>query len=183
MAAALRTREPRAVSALVDAVGERLLRSAYLLCGHEADAQDLVQETFFQALRTAHRYRGESSVYTWLHGILLNLTRHYHRERKRIVACETVPEAAATEECPVASDRVVASSALQTALLKLSEPHREILVLRFYEHMRVYEIAEHLGISDGTVKSRLHYALNKMQKLMPEEMNLFGSRGTEVRTR
>jgi RNA polymerase sigma-70 factor (ECF subfamily) len=62
-----------------------LFRSACLLCGDQAEAQDLVQETLLQAVRSADRFRGRSSLYTWLHGILLNLTRHYHRDRKRLV--------------------------------------------------------------------------------------------------
>src|SRR5713101_10138041 len=83
--AALRGQDPEAVQELVQSYGDRLLRSAFLLCGHETDAQDLVQETFLQAFRSAHRFRGHSRVYTWLHAILLNLTRHYHRGRERVI--------------------------------------------------------------------------------------------------
>ncbi len=54
---------------LIESYGDRLLRSACLLCGDETEAQDLVQETFVQALKSAHRFRGDSAVYTWLHGI------------------------------------------------------------------------------------------------------------------
>jgi RNA polymerase sigma-70 factor (ECF subfamily) len=183
MAEALRTRHPHALRQLVDAVGDRLLRSAFLLCGHEADAQDLVQETFLQALRTAHRYRGDSSVYTWLHGILLNLTRHYHRSRKKIVYCGELPEGEPVlPDEELRGDRDFARSALKQGLLSLSEPHREVLVLRFFEHMKIDEIATHLRLSSGTVKSRLHYALAEMEKRLPREVNLFGSKGTKVRT-
>ena len=45
--------------------------------------------------------------------------------------------------------------------------------------MKIHEIASHLGISKGTVKSRLHYAIGEMQKLLPDELNLFGACGTE----
>jgi RNA polymerase sigma factor (sigma-70 family) len=184
LSAGLRNREPQAMLHLVDALGDRLLRSAYLLCGHEADAQDLVQETFLQAWRTAHRYRGESSVYTWLHGILLNLTRHHHRARKRLVYCEAPPEheAVSPQDEVLLGDREFACGALQELLLHLSEAHREVLVLRFFENMKVDQIAAHLGISSGTVKSRLHYALREMHRLMPSELNVFAGGGTEVRT-
>src|SRR4051812_41829933 len=73
------------VQEFIDSHGDRLLRSAYLLCGNEAEAQDLVQETLIQALASWPRFRGESALYTWLHGILLNLCRRYHRKQKRLV--------------------------------------------------------------------------------------------------
>jgi RNA polymerase sigma-70 factor, ECF subfamily len=71
----LRSQDPGAVQELVVSHGDRLFRSACLLCGDQAEAQDLVQETLFQAVRSAPRFRDCSTGYTWLHGILLNLTR------------------------------------------------------------------------------------------------------------
>src|SRR5438046_3753449 len=70
---------------VIEANGDHLVRSAYLLCGDETEAQDLVQETFLQALKSAHRFRGDSAVYTWLHGILRNLCCRHLRPQKRLV--------------------------------------------------------------------------------------------------
>jgi len=56
-----------------------------------------------------------------------------------------------------------------------------VLVLRFFEGMKIHEIASELGVSRGTVKSRLHYALAEMQRLLPGEMNLFSAEGTNQR--
>ena len=178
---ALRSQDPEAVRELVAAYGDRLFRSACLLCGDEAEAPVLVQETFLQAVRAAHRFGGRSSVYTWLHGILLNLTRHYHRDRKRMIYDEALArqETAVVEEQPSRLDFEVASRALADALRQLSGPHREVLVLRYYEEMKLHEIAAHLGISRGTVKSRLHYAIAEMRRRLPGELNLFGGCGTE----
>lgn len=180
---ALRRQDPEGLAELVDAVGDRLLRSACLLCGQESDAQDLVQETFLQAFRSAHRFRAQSSVYTWLHGILLNLSRHHHRQRGRIVYDDLLiagQDEAAPGDALLAVDFETASASLQEALQRLPETFREILILRFYEEMKLDEIATHLKLPRGTVKSRLHYALKQMQKLLPNELNLFGSRGTEI---
>lgn len=181
--AALRGEDPEAASELVDTCGERLFRSAFLLCGHEADAKDLVQETFLQATRSASQFRGQSSVYTWLHGILLNLTRHYHRDRKRAVFEPVAPESEQlVESAPVFSqaDVSASASALREALAKLSNVHREVVVLRYFENLKINEIATTLGIAQGTVKSRLHYAIGELQRLLPAEMNLFGAQGTDV---
>jgi RNA polymerase sigma-70 factor (ECF subfamily) len=140
-----------------------------------------VQETFLQAVRSAHRFGGRSGVYTWLHGILLNLTRHYHRDRKRMIYDEALArrESVTVEENPNRLDVETTSCALADALRQLSDPHREVIVLRFYENLRIHEIADRLGISSGTVKSRLHYAIAQMQRRLPNELNLFGACGTE----
>ena len=177
----LRSQDPGAMQELVVAYGDRLFRSACLLCGNEAEAQDLVQETFLQAVRSAHRFGGRSSVYTWLHGILLNLTRHYHRDRKRLVYDEELAHAepAPPDETPNGLDVEMTTGALAKALRRLSGPHREVIVLRFYEDMKIHEIAARLGISKGTVKSRLHYAIAEMQRRLPTSLNLFSARGTQ----
>jgi RNA polymerase sigma-70 factor, ECF subfamily len=177
----LRARDPGAVQELVASCGDRLFRSACLLCGNETEAQDLVQETLLQSIRSAARFRRRSTLYTWLHGILLNLTRHYHRDRKWVVYDEDLahretPPAEANLSGP---DFEAASDALAEGLQSLSGPHREVLVLRFYEEMKLHEIAAHLGVSKGTVKSRLHYAIAELQRRLPEELNLFGAGGTQ----
>lgn len=179
--AALKDQDPGAVQELVAAYGNRLLRSACLLSGNPGEAPDLVQETLLQAFCSASRFEGRSSVYTWLHAILLNQTRHYHRKRHRIIYDEELArqEMPLSDEPPSQLDIATSSSALMETLRRLSEPHREVLVLRYFENMKVHEVAAQLEISAGTVKSRLHYALAEMRKLMPDEMNLFGPTGTE----
>jgi len=177
--AAFKRREHAAVQELVQSCGDRLLRSAFLLCGNEADAQDLVQETFLQALQSAHRFAGRSSIYTWLHAILLNLSRDLRRKRKRFVSDDEPEEGLLSAEDVPQLDAEFASSTLAGALRRLSPAHREVLVLRFYENMKIHEIAAHTGVSRGTIKSRLHYAIAEMQKIVPAELNLFGAKTTK----
>jgi RNA polymerase sigma-70 factor (ECF subfamily) len=167
----------------VHAHGDRLLRSAYLLCGDANEAQDLVQETFLQALRSADRFRGESAAYTWLHGILLNVSRHHWRKQKRMVLDENVAlETPIDGSAPAEADREARATGVARALQTLSPEHREVIVLRFYENLKIHEIAAQTGISAGTVKSRLHYALRCLEKLVPEELNLFAAEGTHDRS-
>ncbi len=183
LVAALKAGDSASLDALMESYGTRLLRSATLLCGNETEAQDLVQDTFVEAVRSVHRFRGGSRLYTWLHSILLNLTRHHRRDNRRLVYDNELAaqEVAAPEERPEAQDLEAASAALARALRQLSESHREVLVLRYYEHMKIPEMATHLGVSAGTVKSRLHYAILEMKKILPPEMNLFGPGGTKER--
>ncbi len=173
--------DPEALEALVESCGDRLFRSAFLLCGNETDAEDLVQGTFLQGLRSFHRFRNQSSIYTWLHSILLNLVRHYHRTRHRLVydgdAAKTEP--ALLEEAQSGLDLELTSAALLDAMARLSAPHREVLVLRYYEDLPIREMAVQLRVSEGTVKSRLHYAILELQKHFPMHLNLFGALGTK----
>ena len=184
LVAALKCRDQAAIEALIETHGTRLLRSATLLCGNETNAQDLVQDTFVEAFRSIHRFRGQASLYTWLHSILLNLTHHYHRKSKRLVYDNELAaqEVLVSEDRPSSLDLESASMDLTRALRQLSHPHREVLILRFYEHMKIDGMARHLGISKGTVKSRLHYAIREMQKLFPKEVNLFSVEGTKEKT-
>jgi RNA polymerase sigma-70 factor (ECF subfamily) len=176
---ALKDRDPVAAQELLDAYGDRLLRSAFLLCGNEAEAQDLVQETLLQAFRSIHRFQGRSSIYTWLHAILLNLSRHHRRSQRRIIYDDDLVNRETADENPVHPDANAASSALRRALRQLSALHREVIILRYYEDLKIHEIAAELGISKGTVKSRLHYALQQLQTFLPGELNLFGPGNTE----
>jgi RNA polymerase sigma-70 factor (ECF subfamily) len=170
------------LQALIDAYGDRLLRSACLLCGDETEAQDLVQETFVQALKSAHRFRGESAVYTWLHGILLNLCRRHFRKQKRLVFEEERVLKETVQPSPADDlDRDFCAKALAQAVQKLSPEHREVIVLRYYENLKIEEMARHIGVSKGTVKSRLHYAVRCLEQFIPREMNLFVSGDTHNR--
>lgn len=167
------------IQEFIDSKGNRLLRSAYLLCGDETEAQDLVQETLIQAIKSWKKFRGESAPYTWVHGILLNLCRSHHRKQKRLVYDE---ELLLNETCQADHatnlDHDFCATKLTQAMQQLSQEHREIIVLRFYEGMKIEEIAQQTGVSKGTVKSRLHYAMRCLEKIIPRELNLFAADDT-----
>jgi RNA polymerase sigma-70 factor, ECF subfamily len=164
---------------LIDAHGNRLYRSAWLLCGDETEAQDLVQETFLQALKSAGRFRGNSAVYTWLYGILRNVCHRHLRKQHRLVFDEAlVLKESVAPGLSNELDQDFRAAKLAQALQKLSPDHREVVVLRYYERLKIHEIAQRTGVSIGTVKSRLHYAVRCLEQLVPREMNLFVSTGT-----
>ncbi|MDB6037903.1 MAG: polymerase, sigma-24 subunit, subfamily [Verrucomicrobiales bacterium] len=163
----------------VEAHGDRLLRSAYLLCGNETEAQDLVQETIIQAIQSWRGFRGESALYTWIRGILLNLCRRHHRKQKRLVYDgELVLRETFHYDHAQQMDQDFCAERVTQAMQELSEEHREVLILRYFENMKIAEIAQQTGVSGGTVKSRLHYAVRCLELLIPQEMNPFASEGT-----
>jgi len=167
------------IQEFMDLHGDRLLRSAYLLCGDATEAQDLAQETLVQAIKSWRHFRADSALYTWVHGILLNLCRRYHRKQKRLVYGDDLLREESTSDTVVpTSDLDFCAAKLAQAIQALSQEHREVVVLRYYDNLKIHEIAWQIGVSSGTVKSRLHYAVRHLEHLMPQEMNQFASDGT-----
>jgi len=120
------------VQEFLDAHGDRLLRSAYLMCGDEMEAQDLVQETLIQAIKSWRGFRGESGPYTWIHGILLNLCRRHHRKRKRLVYNEElVLKETFQADHAREMDQDFYVARLTKAMQELSQEHREVTYAGF----------------------------------------------------
>ncbi|MCP4218320.1 MAG: RNA polymerase sigma factor [bacterium] len=172
---ALKEGKTEAVGTLVATYRQRLLRSAFLLCGLEQDAEDMVQEAFFQAMRSIGNFKGKSSLYTWLYAIMVNIFRQRLRKKKSLSVdgsiMERFPAARVDQEKNL--DRQKVASALQAGLQTLSGNHREVVVLRYYDGLKIEEISVALGISKGTVKSRLHYAARQIKKNISPDLNLF----------
>jgi len=164
---------------------ERLLHSALVMCGNKSEAEDLVQETFLKALKLARRFRGDSSVHTWLHGILLNVRHHALREQKKqkylILDDELAQRATVGPDSADAADQAFCADRLAEALTHLSPEHREAIVSRYYGDLTIHEIAARTAVCEGTVKSRLHYALRSLARFLPKELNAFLSTGTHHR--
>jgi RNA polymerase sigma-70 factor, ECF subfamily len=175
----LRAGDARAAGEMFDRYGDRLLRSATLLCGDRDMARDLAQETLLRAVRSATRCRGTSALYTWLHGILLNVTRQMRRRAWRLRYTDALPETAAdSARSALTLDDETLAASLARALGQLSARHREAVVLRYYEGMSLAEIAVCAGVGVGTVKSRLFHAIRRLQRLVPEELNLLLTKDT-----
>jgi len=84
--------DPHAIDRIVETYGTRLLRAAFLLCGNREDAEDVVQDTFLAFAKTLHRFRQESSIYTWLYGIMRNISHNHRRKSARLIFTDSVPQ-------------------------------------------------------------------------------------------
>jgi RNA polymerase sigma-70 factor (ECF subfamily) len=149
----------RAFHALLDPHMDRLYRLAVSLIGNAADAEDVLQETFAGAYRGLSKFEGRASVGTWLTRILVLQTARFRRDRRRkpMGALGSESEGPADGK-PSGLGGVDARIDIQAALLQLSPAHREVLVLREFEQMSYEEIADVVGVPQGTVESRLHRA-------------------------
>jgi RNA polymerase sigma-70 factor (ECF subfamily) len=154
------------------------------LLHNHADAEEITQDTFVRAHLNLSRFRGESSLATWLHRIALNLARNrywYFFRRKRhatlSLECPVGLEGDATVADLLAADapdpsressREEFSNLVAACLEKLDPAHRRILALRVLQDRSYEEIAVELGINPGTVKSRIARAREKLRTLLAE---------------
>lgn len=154
----------------VQQYSERIQRAALVLSGNPWDAEDLAQETFLQAARDGHRFRGSSSVYTWLYGILLNIERHRRRRsgtwrRKFRVLCDEYDQRPQTSLGSGARVEVEEwKKSLWATVAQLPDGQRQVLVLRFSEGLKYEEIAQVLDCPLGTVKSRIYHGLAALRQ-------------------
>ena len=155
----------------------RIHRAALVLTGNPWDADDLAQETFLVLARQWRQFRGQSSWYTWLYGVLLNLERVRRRraglgrEKLQVLWNE---EAVEDRSHPPASAPVEAAEwkkSLWGSVAQLSDGQRQSLVLRFSEGLSYEEIAAVLECPLGTVKSRIFHGLLALRTLLQQSGN------------
>ena len=150
---------------------------AYRLVGNREDALEVVQESFIHVMRGIQTFRGQSSFRTWLYRIVTHAALDYRRWRALRVAdsldsdTSTEPVAQASDRSPqeAAADRDL-GAAIDKALSNISEKNRAALILFAIEGMPYKEVADVLGISIGTVMSRIFNARQRLRELLATEI-------------
>jgi RNA polymerase sigma-70 factor (ECF subfamily) len=154
-----------------------IVNLARAMTGSDSDADDLAQETFVRAWRGFAKFRGESTVRTWLHGIALNVIRTHRAKRSRagqlfsVLSRREPGEEDPLEQMPAVEDlegRLVARDAIDRALAALPADLRETLVLRDIQGLEYREISAVLGVPIGTVESRIFRARQRLKPLLEE---------------
>jgi len=152
---------------IVQRHGRYLFTIARSLTNTDADAEDVVQEVFMALLKA--RFRGESSLRTFLVSILMRqaaLVRRKHKPWMRLADSEEgVIEAQQSATVRSEEPAVNAKIDLADLLKQLSPEHREVVILRELEGLTYDEIAKSLAIARGTVESRLHRAREALQQI------------------
>lgn len=145
-----------------------LRRYARALTGDAAAADDLVQDCAERALSRAHLWRRPGNMRAWLFTIMHNLNANNRRRaasRPRLAAIHDLPE----PSWPAGQLERLATNQTLAAINRLSEAHREVLILVAIEGMAYAEAAEILGVPPGTVMSRLSRARDQLREFMAEE--------------
>lgn len=168
-----------AFAALIAKYENRVYRFGLKMCGHVEDAEDVVQDTFVSAFRFLKDFRGDASLLTWLMKIASSACLKKRRLRKNqprdFLPFDEAPEPGRGLEESSQSQRpegLVISreihERLQTAIAKLPEHYRIVLVLRDMEGLSVKETAETLDLTESAVKVRLHRARAMLFRLYNE---------------
>ena len=160
---------------------ERLYSVIYNMTFNHDDAADLTQESFVKAFRSLGKFKGKSSFFTWLYRIGVNMTlSHLQRKKTRkFFSFEQISdEYGSSKEFEKLSSSESSSvrntllnelhQKLNEALLKLSDKHRTIVVLFEIDGLSHREISKIMKCTEGTVRSRLHYAKLQLQSLLSD---------------
>ena len=175
-----RQQDMAAYDELIRRYQRKIYQLVYNMTSNRQDAEDLVQDVFVKAYTALKYFKGDSSFYTWVYRIAVNRTINFLKKRNRNPglslddmdrAVERDPDYVElrSRESPV---RDASLSELQKklneALQTLSEKHRSVVVLHDIQGVQHDEIARMLGCSEGTVRSRLFYARQELQKQLTE---------------
>ncbi|QKW06486.1 sigma-70 family RNA polymerase sigma factor [Streptomyces sp. NA04227] len=155
----------------LDASQERRVCAVLALGGvPQADVPDGVQQVRLRLLeRAARGLEAPRDVSAWAAVVASNLAMDWHRARKRQTGLGERLAALRQEQQPGAEDSSVLSLAVARGLDALPDPQRQVVVLRFYADLPVRSIAEELGVPEGTVKSRLHSAVQTLRVRLHED--------------
>jgi len=169
---------------------EKVFTIAQNVLHNRADAEEIAQDTFIRAHRGLAKFRGDSSLATWLHHVTVNLARnrywYFHRRRRHATLsldCPLSDDSAGTfadlmpSSAPQPSREAISgefTELVTTCMEKLPAQQREILAMRNVLNRSYDEIANALGIEVGTVKSRIARARGQLRSLMAESCPEFG---------
>lgn len=134
---------------------------AHRFTGSEDLALDVMQETFLYFLKKFPGFRLTAQMKTFLYPAVKNLSIAARRKASRVQSTEAEQHHLA--QLPAADITFTNSTELSAALANLSEDHREVLLLRFVDDLSLAEIADATAVPLGTVKSRLHHALETLR--------------------
>ena len=148
----------------------RLYSVALRLVGNPADAEDLLQEIFLAAHRKLDTFRGESSLGTWLYRLATNLCLDHLRSRtgRSRHVTDSIDDEPGLFDVATSSlaEQTVTKMDLERALARLPEGCRSAFVLHDVEGLEHREVAEILGVAEGTSKSQVHKARLKLRKML-----------------
>ncbi len=172
--------DTRAFDALILKYGDKLYGLVYNMTSHKEDTHDLLQEIFARAYQSLGKFKGNSTFYTWIYQISVNLTLNFLKKRKRRSGLSLNDLDSSVQQDPALIDTTHEANPerqtnlnelqikLNEAMQTLSEPHRMVVTMFDIQGISHAEIARILKTSEGTIRSRLHYAHIRLQSALQD---------------
>lgn len=174
----LREGDETALAPLVEKYKRMVHRLAMQITKNHEDANDVMQETFIKVYQSIHTFRQEAAFETWVYRIAVNEALNFvkRRERRRESSLETTDESEFNTEIlrkaeinndpEIQAEKAELRHWVTKAVNSLSLKHRIVVILHELEGLTHAEIASILNCSEGTVRSRLHYARKQLRSLL-----------------
>ena len=171
--------DPEAFEQLITPLEQLIWRICWHYTGNRESAEDCGQETMIRIWRSLDSYRGDCALESWVYRIAANCCMDYLRKKKRDKSVSMEPmrdqgfdpadPSPGTEEQVVAADE---QKRLREAITRLPEDQREALIMTKLEKVPYEEAARMLGVSEGTVKSRVNRAKARLKEILSAEREL-----------
>jgi len=168
----LSTHEPvdTVVERLIEQYGQEVYKIAYFYMKETQLAEDVFQEVFYKVIKNYHKFNHQSSEKTWLIRITINTCKDMLRTSwiKRVTTFGVLQDSENEYEKPYDIEKKETNKELYELIQRLPQKYKEILLLFYYKDLTYEEISEILQIPEGTVRSRLSRAREKLKKMMNE---------------
>ena len=186
-----RARDDASVRVITRRYSRRLYRIARGILRNDAEAEDVVQETYVRAFTGLDRFRGDAGFGTWLVRIAMNEALGRLRRRRPVVDVESVPAASKTPDPEATMVQSELRGVLERSIDELPDAFRTVFIARMVEGMSVEETAELFGLRPETVKTRVHRARlrlradidRQMGPMVPEAFAFDGERCASITAR
>ncbi len=180
-----------AFQTLVERHRSMVYRVAYQFAGHHHDAEDITQEVFIKVFRSLDRFRHDAQLSSWMYRIVMNACID-HRRRQAPAGTAPFGEEAekkmlnTPEARPGPEERAYAGElgqVLESAIARLPPGQRVVFVMRHHQGLKLCEIAEALGLAEGTIKRQLHAAVHRLREALGRQSLGLARQDTRRRAR
>jgi RNA polymerase sigma-70 factor, ECF subfamily len=173
-----------AFQSLVERHRSMVYRVAYQFAGNHHDAEDIAQEVFIKVYRSLDRFRQDAQLSSWMYRIVMNACIDHRRRHSPAAAAPFGEEAEqmmlnTPEETPGPEERAYAGElgqVLETEIARLPKGQRIVFVMRHHQGLKLSEIADALGLAEGTVKRQLHAAVHRLRQALSDANVTAGGR-------
>ena len=160
------------IEEIIEVYGDKILKLCFVQLGNIEEAEDATQEVFLKVFKNIRRYKGDSSIYTWIYKISINTCFDILKKKNKLklddisLYIDFINDNKDTEE--IILKRLTAKN-IRLALMKIPEKYRVLLYMFYFEEMKITEIAIILGEKENTIKTRLKRGKIALKRIIEKE--------------